>query len=212
MAVDYIAENRRNRLRRSQEAAWMQDEVEPLQDVPSAELPLELFGATMALDPLRNEADQTDLLQHLVVDYLGRYIVDDSVGKPSLPANLSLYARLETDMRAARERYEAMADGDEDVPTFNDRAWNRAVDFVTHNAALLKESWNRTIDAPLLVPTSDGGIDIEWTCKGRDLGIHIPEDPDTPGSYYGKEATGDVIQGTFRPSGNTVYLLVWLVL
>jgi hypothetical protein len=130
----------------------------------------------------------------------------------ALAESLGLQQRLQETMEVRRRRYEELAEGDEDVPGFDESAWERATEFVRRNAEQVHALWKRNVDAPALFPTSDGGIDIEWVCRGRKLAVHIPEDPGTPGSFYGKNPSGTTTQGTFHLSDDNTHLLVWLTL
>lgn len=125
----------------------------------------------------------------------------------------TLTERLLAHLDAQRQHYEQLAEGDSDAAEFDEGTWETATSFVTRGAVRICDQSGREIDVPTLFPTHDGGIDIEWSYRGRGLSIYIPMGATALSSYYGKDAYGAIIQGTFRVSEDNAYhTLIWLTL
>jgi hypothetical protein len=126
-----------------------------------------------------------------------------------LPPDL---AALTAPIVASRAMLDLGADWDgEGSPGYKENTWLRAIDFLIGNALGLWEELSVAVP-PLKIGKGPGGsIDLHWRTPDRELLINIPPGQDSPADYYGDDQHGGhVVKGTLDPSGDNLWLLMWL--
>jgi len=100
-------------------------------------------------------------------------------------------------------------DGEGALP-FSQKVWETAVTFL---ALLAKEALERLdiiVDAPRILPSAEGSIDLHWKADTYELLVNIPQNG-TPASYYGDNTLGNhPIKDTCDASKPDRKLISWL--
>jgi hypothetical protein len=94
---------------------------------------------------------------------------------------------------------------------YSEATWNRARDFILHNASRLWRICLVIISTPRISPGPDGSIDIHWKTGESELLINIPVDLSEPATYYGDNKAGQIVKGNLDTQANNQWLLMWLM-
>ena len=78
--------------------------------------------------------------------------------------------------------------------------WKKAIEFIANYANWVLDETSIIIDTPKIFPGPEGSIEILWKKPKYRLLINIPEDPQSPASFYGDDFESEQIKGTFEPS------------
>lgn len=101
----------------------------------------------------------------------------------------------------------------EGSPGYQEATWGRAVSFLRELALGLRRRYHVAIDAPRILPSAGGSIDLHWKTASYELLVNVPADPDKPASYYGDNARGNMpIEKTCDPWSPDPKLLAWMYL
>ncbi len=89
---------------------------------------------------------------------------------------------------------------EEDSAGYKENTWKKAIEFIANYANWVLDETSIIIDTPKIFPGPEGSIDILWKKHKYRLLINIPEDPQSPASFYGDDFESEQIKGTFEPS------------
>jgi hypothetical protein len=139
-------------------------------------------------------------------------IAPSGTATPTSTEESTLLSNIDEVFRQARA---AMLTGDdwdgEGSSWYTEGALHRVMLFFFRNAIPIVRLTQRPIDAPHVMPSDSGSIDLRWKSASRQLLINIPADPSAHGDFYGKNSLGQVIKGNLDLSANNQWLLMWLM-
>jgi hypothetical protein len=98
----------------------------------------------------------------------------------------------------------------EGSPAFQEETWDRAADFLVHQAGALWDRNGLVLPVPRLLPGPGASIDIHWRSPRRELLINIPSDQAAPITFYGDDYGLDKKKGQIREGALNLDLFAWL--
>jgi hypothetical protein len=92
-----------------------------------------------------------------------------------------------------------------------EQTWQRVAAFLVRYATELWETHGVVADNVEVLPSSEGGLAIDWRTGNRELLITVPEDPNHDATYYGDDGKSrHKIKGTLDTSSVDRWLVWWL--
>src|SRR4051812_6208423 len=98
----------------------------------------------------------------------------------------------------------------EGSPAFQEETWDRAADFLVHQAGALWDRKGLILPVPRILPGPESSIDIHWRSPRRELLINIPSDKAAPIAFYGDDYGQDKKKGQIREGALDLDLFAWL--
>lgn len=115
-----------------------------------------------------------------------RWDVPGYPGQPPVPRHSSGLKEIRNAIRSSRHITSLERDwDDEGAPGYALETWRRATGFLLALAGAMLDGFDEPLDAPRILPSAEGSIDLHWKTDSYELLINIPADPNRPAAYYG---------------------------
>src|SRR4051812_3272252 len=98
----------------------------------------------------------------------------------------------------------------EGAAAYTEGPWRRATEFLLRHATYLFKELGVVIEAPVIGPGPDGGIDLHWKTDHFEMLLNFPKEAGDRATFYGDDYGSIYIKGTLDPSAYHHGLLLWL--